>query len=404
MPAAIPKTMAGVLLTGHGGLDKLEYRDDLPVPQPRAGEVLVKLSAAAINNTDINTRSGWYDSSVVTATSAGAEKGFAHLEANLDPAPEVQGGEQDRGVQGGGVQGGGVQDEGQASGNSGEQRSWSGSVLSFPFIQGADGCGVVVAVGEGVSEDCLEKRVVLNAMQDAGGWICRCLGSEMDGCYAQYVRIKVEEVYPTSSSLCDAELAAIPCAYSTAEGLVQRSGVIRGDKVLVTGASGGVGLAAVQLATLRGAEVTALVGRGKGELVCASGAARAIERHVSLRESMEEESVDVVIDLVGGDVTTGGSWSDILWVLRRGGRYAISGAIAGPMVALDLRQLYLKDLTFLGCTYQSGDIFPRLMDYVEHGQVKPVVAKQFPLEKIHDAQRAFLKKDFVGKIVLIPPK
>ena len=389
MPATIPKTMAGVLLTGHGGIDKLEYRDDLPVPQPRAGEVLVKLSAAAINNTDINTRSGWYDSSVSTATSAGAEKGFAHLEANLDPAAKAQ----DRG-----------QDEGQASGNSGEQRSWSGSVLSFPFIQGADGCGVVVAVGEGVSEDCLEKRVVLNAMQDAGGWICRCLGSEMDGCYAQYVRIKAEEVYPTSSSLSDAELAAIPCAYSTAEGLVQRSGVIRGDKVLVTGASGGVGLAAVQLAALRGAEVTALVGRGKGELVCASGAARAIERHVSLRESMEEESVDVVIDLVGGDVTTGGSWSDILWVLRRGGRYAISGAIAGPMVALDLRQLYLKDLTFLGCTYQSGDIFPRLMDYVEKGKVKPVVAKQFPLEKIHDAQRAFLKKDFVGKIVLIPPK
>ena len=384
--------MAGVLLTGHGGLDKLEYRTDLPVPQPRVGEVLVKLSAAAINNTDINTRSGWYDSSVTTATSQGAEQGFA---SNNRDAQRT----------GDGVQAdGGRADGDQVFGNSGENRSWSGAVLSFPFIQGADGCGVVVALGEGVSEDCLGKRVVLCAMQDAGGWKCRCLGSEMDGCYAQYVRVKFDEAYPISSTLSDAELAAIPCAYSTAEGLVQRSGVVRGEKVFITGASGGVGLAAVQLASLRGAEVTALVGKGKEEAVRESGAARVVSRHGCLRESMEEESVDVVIDLVGGDVTTGGCWSDILWVLRRGGRYAVSGAIAGPIVALDLRQLYLKDLTFLGCTYQGGDIFPRLMGYVERGQVRPVVAKEFPLEEVREAQRAFLKKDFVGKIVLIPPK
>ncbi len=390
MSSAIPKTMAGVLLTGHGGLDKLEYRTDLPVPQPRAGEVLVKLSAAAINNTDINTRSGWYDKAVTTATSQGAEQGFTSQ--SRDARVQIKSASDSK-----------VQDSDLNFGNSGENRSWSGSVLSFPFIQGADGCGVVVAVGEGGSEDCLSKRVVLCAMQDAGGWICHCLGSEMDGCYAQYVRVKAAEAYPTSSKLSDAELAAIPCAYSTAEGLVQRSGVIRGEKVFITGASGGVGLAAVQLAALRGAEVTALVGKGKGEIVRQSGAVRTVERHVHLRKSMEEESVDVVIDLVGGDVTTGGSWADILWVLRRGGRYAVSGAIAGPIVALDLRQLYLKDLTFLGCTYQSHDIFPKLMDYVEHGKIKPVIAQQFPLEKIHDAQRAFLKKDFVGKIVLIPP-
>ena len=374
--------MAGVLLTGHGGLDKLEYRTDLPVPQPRVGEVLVKLSAAAINNTDINTRSGWYDSAVTVATSQGAEQGFAQ----------------------GFTQGFTKTSDERTFGNSGERRTWSGSSLSFPLVQGADGCGVVVSLGEGVSEELLDKRVVLNAMQDAGEWICHCLGSEMDGCYAQYVRVKSSEVYPSTSKLSDAELAAIPCAYSTAEGLVQRSGVLRGEKVLVTGASGGVGLAAVQLATLRGAEVTGLVGRGKGQLVSENGAARFVERQLPLRESMEEESVDVVIDLVGGSVTTDGDWSDVMWVLRRGGRYAVSGAIAGPIVSLDLRQLYLKDLTFLGCTYQGREIFPKLMEYVERGQVKPVVAKQFPLEEIHEAQRAFLRKDFVGKIVLIPPK
>ena len=399
IPNAIPKTMAGVLLTGHGGLDKLEYRVDLPVPHPRVGEVLVKLSAAAINNTDINTRSGWYDSAVTTATSLGGEEGFSLRSrvAQGEGEVAVESSTEDVGRALGNT-------FGNTFGNSGENRSWSGSALSFPFIQGADGCGVVAAVGEGVSEDYLGNRVVLRAMQEAGEWLCRCLGSEMDGCYAQYVRVKSSEVYSVSSSLSDAELAAIPCAYSTAEGLVQRCGLIRGERVLITGASGGVGLAAVQLAVLRGAEVIALVGEGKEERVRESGASRVVLRSVALRESMEEESVDVVIDLVGGKVTAGGEWSDILWVLRRGGRYAVSGAIAGPIVALDLRQLYLKDLTFLGCTYQSGDIFSRLMDYVEKGQVMPVVAKQFPLEKIRDAQRAFLRKDFVGKIVLIPPK
>ena len=119
-------------------------------------------------------------------------------------------------------------------------------------------------------------------------------------------------------------------------------------------------------------------------------------------ESLSEDSIDVVIDLVGGDITRDGSWMDLLRILRRGGRYAVSGAIGGPIVSLDLRQLYLKDLVFFGCTAQGRDIFPRLMEYIEGDKLHPVVAASFPLSEIHAAQRAFLRKDFVGKIILLP--
>ena len=270
------------------------------------------------------------------------------------------------------------------------------------MIQGADGCGEIVSVGAGVSSTRVGERVLLCAMHYISDTRSVCLGSEMNGCYAEYVSLASNAALVTSSRLSDSELAAIPCAYSTAEGLVSRSGVRRGERVLVTGASGGVGLAAVQLSRLRGADVTALVSASKGAAVCEHGAHRFIARGVPLRDSLAEDSMDVVIDLVGGEITRGGDWMDILRVLRRGGRYAISGAIGGPIVSLDLRQLYLKDLVFYGCTAQGRDIFPRLMEYISRDELQPVVACTFPLSEIHAAQRAFLRKDFVGKIVLLP--
>ena len=399
MASPLPINMRGVLLNGHGGIEQLEYREDIPLPRPKSDEVLVRLRAAAINNTDINTRSGWYDSSVKVATGEGGETGFsvgstsaANPNPNSNPNPnrslnalpssprEVTG----------------------AQGNSGDLRSWSGDALSFPFIQGADGCGEIVSVGALVSSSRIGERVLLCAMQYISDTRSACLGSEMNGCYAEYVSLRSSEAHAISSRLSDSELAAIPCAYSTAEGMVSRAGVSAGEKVLVTGASGGVGLAAVQLSRLRGADVTALVGAGKGDAVCERGAHRYIERGHPLRESLAEDSLDVVIDLVGGDITNGGEWMDLLRVLRRGGRYAVSGAIGGPIVSLDLRQLYLQDLVFYGCTAQGRDIFPRLLGYLEREQLRPLVARTFPLAEIHEAQRAFLRKDFVGKIVLLP--
>ncbi len=123
-----------------------------------------------------------------------------------------------------------------------------------------------------------------------------------------------------------------------------------------------------------------------------------LDRHVDLQQALGRESVDVVIDLVGG-----AQWPVLLQVLKRGGRYATSGAIAGPLVELDLRTLYLKDLHLLGCTFQEDHVFDNVVGYIERGEIQPVVAKTYPLQEIAQAQRDFGEKNFVGKLVLTLP-
>ena len=169
--------------------------------------------------------------------------------------------------------------------------------------------------------------------------------------------------------------------------------------VFVTGASGGVGLAAVQLAKRRGATVTAVCSAAKAADVTAQGADRTVDRGEDLVRSLGRASVDVVIDLVGG-----AQFSELLDLLRPGGRYAIAGAIGGPIAEIDLRTLYLKDLSLFGCTFQEDEVFENLVDYVERGEVRPVVSGTYPLKEIASAQEAFLTKGHIGKLVLIPPR
>ena len=110
------------------------------------------------------------------------------------------------------------------------------------------------------------------------------------------------------------------------------------------------------------------------------------------------EAFDVVVDVVAGD-----TWPALLEVLRKQGRYVTAGAIAGPIVELDVRTLYLKDLTLIGCTYQPREVFENLVGYIERDEISPVVAGTYPLEQIEAAQRDFLEKSHVGKLVLLPP-
>ena len=112
---------------------------------------------------------------------------------------------------------------------------------------------------------------------------------------------------------------------------------------------------------------------------------------------LENESIDVVIDLVAGS-----DWADLLDVLKRGGRYAAAGAIAGPIVELDIRTLYLKDLTLMGCTVQDSQVFKNLISYIERNEIKPLVSKTYPLKDIVRAQKDFISKKYVGKLVLLP--
>ncbi len=364
MPQDIPEVMSAVLLTGHGGFDTLNYRTDVPVPAPGKGDVLIRVGAAGMNNTDINTRIGWYSKSITGDTNAGAADGIATVD------------EDDAG--------------------------WAGTPISFPRIQGADCCGEVVAVGEGVDENRIGERVIVRSMMrtpDDEAFKCWTLGSECDGAFAQYVKAPAKESHAVRCNWNDVELASIPCAYSTAENMLHRSGLSAGERVLITGASGGVGSAAVQLAKRRGAEVLAVAGADKAEAVADLGADRVISRGEDLKSAVATESLDLVVDLVAGP-----QWPNMLDGLRRGGRYAVSGAIAGPIVALDVRTLYLKDLTFFGCTFQEDVVFENLVRYIENNEIKPVVAGTYPLERIIEAQQAFLGKSFVGKLVLQPPE
>ena len=360
----LPELMSAVHLTGHGGIDKLAFREDVPVPQVGEGDVLVQVTAAGVNNTDINTRIGWYSKSVTSDTNSGGEGGFD--EVNADDA------------------------------------SWSGTALVFPRIQGADCTGHIVAVGDGVDPARIGERVMVRAMMQEPGnsspYICWTMGSECDGAFAQFTKVPAIEAFAINSNWTDVELASIPCAWSTAENMLHRVG-LGAERVLITGASGGVGSAAVQLAKRRGAEVIAVAGAGKEDVLKDIGAGQVIDRNANLVDVLGEDSIDVVVDLVGGD-----NWPQLLDLLKRGGRYVTSGAIAGPIVDLDLRTLYLKDLTLYGGTYQDREVFQNLIRYIENNEVKPLIAKTFDLKDIGEAQTLFLEKKFIGKIVLtVPP-
>ncbi len=223
------------------------------------------------------------------------------------------------------------------------------------------------------------------------------MGSDFDGAFAEYVRVPASEVFPVDCDWSDAELGAIPCAYGTAENMLGRAGVAEGEHVLVTGASGGVGSAAVQLAKRRGAVVTAVARPAKAAQVAALGADLVIGGRDDIADSVGAP-VDVVVDNVGGPAFAG-----LLGALRRGGRYVTSGAIAGPLVTFDKRTLYLNDLTVIGCTAWDQPVFPAVVAAIERGEIRPVVAATYPLARIADAQRDFLEKQHVGKLVLIPP-
>lgn len=360
----LPKTMSGVLLTGHGGLDKLEYRTDLPVPEIGDDGVLVKMEAAGVNNTDINTRIGWYSKTVETSTNASGNDDADMSRVVADAA-------------------------------------WNGEALVFPRIQGIDCYGEIVALGKNVPAERLGNKILIRSIMlspvNYRPYECYCLGSECDGGFAEYVSVPAAESFTVDSDLSPIELGAIPCAFSTAEGMLERAGVAAGDRVLVTGASGGVGSAAVQLAKLRGAHVSAVGSRSKLEAMKVLGADALIARQDDLLDVCGRDAFSVIIDLVGGE-----NFQHYADLLSRGGRYTVSGAIAGPIVNFDLRSFYLKDLSFYGSTAQSDKVFHNLIGYIKERRIKPIIAASYKLSQIHAAQEKFLAKDFIGKIVLTP--
>ncbi len=355
-------TMMAVVTTGNGGYDKLVYKE-VPVPDLEQGEALIQVLGAGVNNTEINTRLGWYSSSVESSTS------LTSNEQEQEATHKADGG-------------------------------WN-EATPFPFIQGTDCCGRVVKVESENHQNLVSKRVLVRACMRVAGFDSLenvWMASDFDGAFAQYVKVPASEVFPVDCNWSDAELATIPCAYGTSENMVHRAQITSKDTVLIPGASGGVGSATVQLAKRRGARVIGIAGKSKIEIVKSLGADQVLSRDEDIVSVLGHKSVDVVIDNVAGE-----NFPSMLKVLKRGGRYASSGAIAGPIVNLDMRDFYLKDINLIGCTAWDEPVFPNLISYIERSEIRPLLAKTFPLEEIVQAQKEFLEKKYVGNFVLIPP-
>lgn len=331
----------------------MEIRSDWSVPDPRPGEVLVKVAAAGVNNTDLWTRQGAY---------------------GLPGDPDAESG-------------------------------WLGP-LDFPRVQGGDVAGVVANAGDESAADLVGRKVLVDpaiyrddtAQASPVGY----LGSEVDGGFAGYVVVPADHVYDVSDSpLSLVELACLPVAYGTASRMLRSAGVTADETVVVTGASGGVGIALVQLAAASGANVVAVTTVAKAEAVTSAGA-----HHVVTRDSGDlaaqvvtaaPDGVQVVADVVGGPVL-----SELLPLLSDNGRWVIAGAIAGPVVSLDLRRLYLHSLRLIGSSLHTREDFVALVQTARTGAVRPPIAARYPLREIHAAQEQFAASRHIGKIVLVP--
>ena len=360
----LPIATRAVVLTGHGGFDKLAYRQDWPVPVPGPDAVLIKVHACGLNNTDVNTRTAWYSKSVCEATTGDA-----------------------------------------FTGSTGDDATWGGATIRFPRIQGADVCGTVVAAGGPTGSDLIGRRVLVDPwLRDWDHPLdldrCGYFGSERDGGFADYTVVPVRNVHPIDSGLSDAELATFATSSMTAENMLNRASVGAGDIVLIPGASGGVGSALIQLAKRRGAQTVALCNAEKAEAIAAIGANAVLPRapdnlREAIRHATGRDTVTVVADVVGGAM-----WPHLIDALARGGRYTCAGAIAGPIVQFDLRTFYLRDLTFTGATIVPPGVFADLIGYIRRGEIKPLLAATYPLADLIAAQEAFIAKRHVGNIVV----
>ena len=356
----IPDEMDAIVTTGNGGFDKLSHRK-VKTPVINKNEVLVKVLAAGMNNTEINTRIGWYSSSVKLGTEI--------LHKNIE--------------------------EGRSFKNAG----WNGKT-NFPLIQGTDCCGLVVKCEENKVNSLLGKRVIIRSCMRVEGFHSRqkvWMASNFDGAFAEYVKVPSSEVFPIDCDWSDADLATIPCSYGTSENMLLIANCNHDDTVLITGASGGVGSATIQLAKLRGCNVIAIVSEEKSSYAIQAGADRVVFRNSNLLEALGENSINLVVDVVGGV-----NFSDFFKIIAPGGRYVSAGAIGNPIVSFDLRDLYLKDISIYGCTTWEEKVFLNLIKYIEEGRIKPLLSKTFKLSNIIEAQKEFLKKKHFGNFVLIP--
>ncbi len=365
----VPGTMAAMLLTGHGDVDKLVYHQDVPTPEAGPGEVLVRVTATAKNNTDRKAREGLYptrDKGEVTSFAMGGSP-----------------------------------------------------TLTFPRIQGADVVGRVVAVGEGVDPARLGERGLLDFNLYADDHPDLNLtpdyyGHGADGGYAEYIAVPSDQFHTVNNGeLADAELAAMGmCSYQTAYHMMTSARIRAGERVLVTGASGGVGTALIQLCRILGAIPYALSQREKADALMALGAEAVLDRHDmsnfadQVMAATGGEPIDAVMDLVGGEMTDRFIDTMIVDMNRRQDypRLSIAGASGGNLSEIMWTRIYLYQVQIFGVSHGTRTEARQLVEWIRSGELRPVLHATFKLSELHEAERYFINRggDYLGKIVIVP--
>lgn len=365
----LPDAMSAMLLTGHGDIDKLIYRQDVSVPRPAHGEVLVQVTATAKNNTDRKAREGLYPTK---------DKGDT-TSFQIGGAP----------------------------------------TLTFPRIQGADVAGRVVAVGEGVSEERIGQRGLLdfNIYADDRPDINLTpdyYGHGADGGFAEYVAVPSAQFHTVDNpELADAELAAMGmCSYQTALHMLNAANVQAGEHVLVTGASGGVGTALIRLCRIMGAIPYALSQPDKAASLMALGAEAVLDRTdmedftEKVKALTQGAPIDAVMDLVGGEMTDRFIDTMIFDMTRRTTypRLSIAGASGGNLSEIMWTRIYLYQVQIFGVSHGTRDEAEQLVAWIRTGQLTPVLHAAFKLSELHDAERYFVNRNsnYLGKIVIVP--
>ena len=288
---------------------------------------------------------------------------------------------------------------------------------TMPHIGGSDIAGTVDGVGEGVEGWCGGERVVVNPSLWCGEceWcqageepLCvdyRILGEHTQGGFAEYVTVPARNLYRLPDGVAFETAAAAPLVFLTAwRGLVTRGRLREGDTVLITGASGGVATAAIQIARHLGATVHAVTSapwvdraRDLGAHHVYDRTDEAVDYGKEVWKATEKRGVDVVLDSVGEATFTRN-----VRTLAKKGRMVVYGATTGPKGEIDLRLLFWRQLEILGTTMSDQTEFQNVMDRVFRGDLAPVVDVAWPLERARDAHARLEAGEAFGNIVLVP--
>ncbi len=290
------------------------------------------------------------------------------------------------------------------------RRGMPGIKIPMPAIVGLDVAGEIIEVGPGVEGWKIGDRVVVDPINRVEGGL---MGETQHGGFAELCRARAHQLIRLPDGVSSEQAAALPCAYGTAIRMMYTNGGVKaGEKVLILGASGGVGVACVQLAKLAGATVIACAGSAEKEAMLRElGADHTINyREQDFVKAVYElygkparrgvgtdRGVDVVVNYTGGD-----TWTKSLRVLRVGGRLLTCGATAGYDPAEDLRFIWTFELKILGSNGWANADVVTLLDLIQEGRLKAVIDETFPLEGAAAALQRIEDRQVFGKLVVTP--